>query len=235
MEESGVCILNIRLPWKHNWEGDRAHDLKLEVSQDTQERLGTENKSYPCVMQSGVIDYFTPEILSAKASENKYYQHCCRVTKYFEFLNKIIFICWHSQLTFTAISCHIGELCRFDEKSMYESACISYICTRSGHLAKLLVIYFCPHKCVISLLWFSYYLFRNCSSNFSLRCVYLYQMGTLLPQLPLPALCWHSPALFHRQSQTHCEDATMSEQDLSWEKEQLTPIQLGQNWVVASH
>lgn len=115
VEESGVCILNIRLPWKHNWEGDRAHDLKLEVSQDTQERLGTENKFYPCITQSGVTDYFTPEILSAKASENKYYQHCCRLTKYFEFLNKIIFICWHSQLTFTAISCHIGELCHFDE------------------------------------------------------------------------------------------------------------------------
>lgn len=105
----------------------------------------------PCWTQSGVIYYFTPEILSANY-QSKYYLHCCRITTNFEFLyrtssSSTAILSWHS-LPFLAI----GKVCCFDQKSTYKSACISHIYRRPGYLAELLVIYFCSHKCVISLL-----------------------------------------------------------------------------------
>lgn len=99
-------------------------------------------------MKSGAIDDFTSEILSARASENKYISALVKSLNILYLWNLLMF----SVDMFTTFCCHKGRLCHFDEKIIYESICISYICRTSEHLAEIIFIHtqtcgFTPFGC----------------------------------------------------------------------------------------
>lgn len=136
-------------------------------------------------MLSGVIDYYISEILSAKASENKYYQHCCWVTKYIVFINKVstsVFSwCVHCLLlSYRRIIPFLWKIDLWISLHLIHLKEIRAFCQDCFH----------THKCVISLPFVVLLFISQLQHQFLHTFICNHWVFSSWTSLPMPGLCW---------------------------------------------